>query len=166
MITTRVEDHSPDSITTEGSKDDTGTVWKEFEENQISHSAAHHLLAILELRVQHGYARVTDVARHLKITTGSASSNLKSLKAKGLLIEDENRFLSLSEVGQEIVAHVKASKAALYQFLTEILGVSREQAQIDSCKIEHLLSNETNTKLMNFIQSYKNMSSPNCKIQP
>ena len=37
-------------------------VWKQFEENNITHSAAHHLLAIRELRTTRGYARVTDVA--------------------------------------------------------------------------------------------------------
>ncbi len=37
-------------------------VWKQFEENNITHSAAHHLLAIMELKAARGYARVTDVA--------------------------------------------------------------------------------------------------------
>ena len=63
-------------------------IWKKFEENNITHSAAHHLLAILELREKRGYARVTDVARELNITTGSASINLKSLKSKNLIIEE------------------------------------------------------------------------------
>src|SRR5690606_7934311 len=74
-------------------------VWKQFEENKITHSAAHHLLAVKELRETRGYARVTDVARYLNITTGSASTNLKNLKSKGLIREDDNRFLDLSDEG-------------------------------------------------------------------
>ena len=58
-------------------------VWKQFEENGITHSAAHHLLAVMDLRKDRGYARVTDVAKYLNITTGSASTNLKNLKQKG-----------------------------------------------------------------------------------
>jgi Mn-dependent DtxR family transcriptional regulator len=43
-------------------------VWKEFEENSISHSAAHYLLAIDQLREDNGYARSVDIARELDIT--------------------------------------------------------------------------------------------------
>ena len=40
--------------------------WKEFEQNAVSHSAAHHLVAIAELLSEYGYARVSDVARLLE----------------------------------------------------------------------------------------------------
>ncbi|MBX7144581.1 MAG: metal-dependent transcriptional regulator [Oligoflexia bacterium] len=130
-------------------------VWKQFEENNITHSAAHHLLAILELREKRGYARVTDVARHLNITTGSASTNLKSLKAKNLIIEDDNRFLALSTSGEALARAVIARKHILQRFLTDIIKVSPEQAEIDACKTEHLISAETAKKLDLFMQSYE-----------
>ena len=57
-------------------------VWKEYESNEISHSVAHHLTAIHELMGDLGYARVSDVARALEITRGSASLTLKALKAR------------------------------------------------------------------------------------
>ena len=57
-------------------------VWKEFEENEISHSAAHYLLAIDELHEDMGYARSIDIARELDITAGSCSTGLKSLIKK------------------------------------------------------------------------------------
>jgi DtxR family Mn-dependent transcriptional regulator len=135
-------------------------VWKQFEENGITHSAAHHLLAILELREQRGYARVTDVARHLNITTGSASTNLKGLKTKGLIIEDENRFLSLSPQGESLAKAVISRKEIFFQFLTDILKVSPEQAEIDACKTEHLISGETAQKLKNYLEKF-NSSRPN-----
>ena len=130
-------------------------VWKQFEENDITHSAAHHILAILELREKRGYARVTDVARHLNITTGSASTNIKALKAKGLITEDENRFLSLSNQGEELARAVVARKNIFQRFLIEILNVSHDQAEIDACKTEHLISGETAQKLESFISAYQ-----------
>lgn len=129
-------------------------VWKQFEENNITHSAAHHLLAILELKEKRGYARVTDVAKHLNITTGSASTNLKSLKAKGLIVEDDNRFLTLSEAGEALARGVVARKQIFERFLTEVLKVSTEQAEIDACKTEHLISGETARKLERFMRDY------------
>jgi DtxR family Mn-dependent transcriptional regulator len=129
-------------------------VWKQFEENGITHSAAHHLLAIMELRDSRGYARVTDVAKNLNITTGSASTNLKALKAKGLVLEDENRFLTLSPEGDTIAKAVISRKKLFLEFLTNILKVSPEQAEIDACKTEHLISAETTRKLKSFLDSY------------
>ena len=130
-------------------------IWKKFEENNITHSAAHPLVTILELREKRGYARVTDVARDLNITTGSASINLKALKAKNLIVEDENKFLSLSEEGEAIARAVMTRKSILLTFLTDILKVSPEQAEIDSCKTEHLISAETAKKLEEFTKGYK-----------
>ena len=130
-------------------------VWKQFEENNITHSAAHHLLAILELREKRGYARVTDVARHLNITTGSASTNLKNLKGKGLIIEDDNRFLNLSPDGETLAKAVVARKQIFEQFLVDILKVNPEQAEIDACKTEHLISGETARKLEKFMREYR-----------
>ena len=130
-------------------------VWKQFEENGITHSGAHHLVAVLELKEKHGYARVTDVAKHLDITTGSASTNLKSLKTKGFIVEDENRFLHLSPHGEELAKQVVRRKKVLKVFLEDLLGVSTEQAEIDACKTEHLISIETTKKLEKFIKDHQ-----------
>ncbi len=126
-------------------------VWKQFEENDITHSAAHHLIAIRELKKARGYARVTDVAKHLNITTGSASTNLKSLKGKGLIVEDDNRFLILSSEGEALAEAVESRKHLFYHFLVDILHVSEDQAEIDACKTEHLISGETAKKLKEFL---------------
>ena len=133
----------------------TTDVWKEFSENPITHSAAHHLLAILELTENRGYARVTDVAKFLDITTGSASTNLKSLKHKGYVEEDENRFLNLSTIGQQLAEGILNRRNILESFFIEILGVNENQAGIDACKTEHLLSGETTSKMAAFAESLK-----------
>ncbi len=127
-------------------------IWKEFETNEISHSVAHHLTAIGELTAVHGYARVSDVARHLKITRGSASLTLKSLKRKGFVREDENKFLRLSAEGQRIVDIVQAKRRIFRTFLEEVLKVEAHQAEVDACKVEHLLSAETGGNLLRFLR--------------
>lgn len=128
-------------------------LWKEFSENIVTHSAAHHLLAIFELTASRGYARVSDVARYLDITTGSASTNLKNLKAKGLVTEDDNRFLALSKEGTKIAQAILARRKILQDFFVNILGVDPTQAEIDACKTEHLLSKETTDKMASFIKN-------------
>jgi len=126
--------------------------WKEFERNPISHSAAHHIIAIAELREKTGYARVSDVARLLNITRGSASLTLKALKQRGLVEEDANRFLLLSETGEAVARAVRGKKFLLESFLHNVLGVSQKTAEEDTCKIEHLISDETADRLAQFLR--------------
>lgn len=127
-------------------------VWKEFEDNLLTHSAAHYLMTIHHLLEEHGYARVTDIARELNITRGSCSISLKPLKKRGLVVENDNKFLNLSDEVQRLAEIVEKNDGLLEALFRDVLGVDAEQAEIDACKIEHLLSIETSMQLANFIQ--------------
>src|SRR5947199_5821368 len=130
-------------------------VWKEFEANELTHSAAHHLLAIHELGAEYGgWARVSYIAKQLGITRGSVSINLRTLKKRGYVDTDEHRMVKLSAKGLEIVQAVQSKKAAFKSFLTDVLGVSEHQADVDSCKIEHLISAETTARLEQFLEQH------------
>ena len=131
------------------------TVWKEFEDNQITHSAAHYLMTIRALLDDNGYARVTDIAKRLNITRGSCSISLKPLKKRGLVVEDENKFLKLSDEGLRLAELIERNDQLLELLFIDLLGVSQEQAEIDACKIEHLLSIESSVALGNFIDCWK-----------
>ena len=86
-------------------------VWKSFEENMLTHSAAHYLMTIRDLLESQGYARVTDIAKRLNITRGSCSISLKPLKKRGLVVEDPNKFLTLSEEGKRLAMIVHQEQA-------------------------------------------------------
>src|SRR2546425_11286984 len=58
--------------------------WKEFEANELTHSAAHHLLAIYEVGLEYGGgARGSGIPRPLCITRGSGSIHLRAPKKSG-----------------------------------------------------------------------------------
>lgn len=126
--------------------------WKEFDHNVITHSAAHHLMAVDDLIQSLGYARVSDVARVLGITRGSVSISLKPLREAGLLVQDDNKHLKLSERGRQLVAQIKTKRHLFERLLSHVLGVEHEQAEIDACKIEHLLSNESAQRMVSFLK--------------
>lgn len=117
--------------------------WREYDQNPVSHSVAHHLVAIAELIEEFGYARVSDVARVLNITRGSVSVTLKGLKGRGLVTEDDRRFVGLSEEGARIARGVQGKRHVMKRLMVEILGVPEEIAEQDTCKIEHLISDVT-----------------------
>lgn len=126
--------------------------WKEFDQNVITHSAAHHLMAVDDLVSKYGYARVSDVARQLSITRGSVSISLKPMKEAGLILQDENRHLRLSEAGQRLVNAIKTKRLLIQRLLSDVLGVDEQQAEIDACKMEHLTSNATARQLVAFFR--------------
>ena len=125
-------------------------VWRAYEENELSHSAAHHLMAIHELREMHGYARVSDIAKHLSITKGSVSTAMKHLKERGYVQEDLNRFLELTEQGLKVVQETEATRLVVQRFLKDALGMDEDDAMVDACKVEHLISNEARVRLVCF----------------
>ncbi len=125
-------------------------------DNELTHSMAHYLLTIHKLKEEKGYARVTDIAKSLGITKGSVSTALSNLKKRDLIEEDESKFLSLSESGHDEVHNILSVRTLMFYFLRDILGVPEEEAQKDSCLVEHLLSSETREKLFGFMKKVTN----------
>ena len=127
-------------------------VWKHFAEHQVSHSMAHYLTTIHDLRQRLGYARVSDVAKELDVTKGSASVQVKHLKEKGLVAEDDNRHIQLTDAGDEVARQVMYTRQVLIRLLAGLLGVDPQVAESDACKIEHLLSHQTCTHLLALVR--------------
>lgn len=123
------------------------------ENDDLSHSMVHYLLAIHKLKDTRGFARVTDIARELNLTKGSVSTALNNLKKKNLIKEEEDcKFLLLTDKGHEEVHRVLSSRTLLYYFLRDFVGVTDEIALKDSCAMEHLMSSETSEKFFEFLK--------------
>lgn len=127
-------------------------IWKEFEANELTHSSAHYLMTVHELLNEKGYARSADIAKELGIARSSASMGLHLLIDKGYLKEDDNKFLQLTADGKKLAEEIIGKKVVLKRFFQDILKVKPHQAEIDTCKIEHLISSETGASLLAFIR--------------
>ena len=126
--------------------------WRDFDKTPVSHSAAHYLMGIDSLRREMGYARLTDVANRLNVTKAATSVAIAQLKKKQLVTEDANRFLLLTPQGEQVVHEVQQNFLLLSRFFEEVLGVSKEAAEADACKMEHLLSLETGRRLLGLMR--------------
>jgi len=130
--------------------------WRAFEENEITHSGAHYLLAIAAVTKEGPPPRAAAVARALGVSRASASLQLRALAAHGFVRLDEGQRLHLTRVGADLVARVLSKREVVNVFLRDILGVSAATAEADACKIEHLLSEETGAatvRLIRFLHS-------------
>jgi len=113
---------------------------------------AHYLVTLRDLHESQGYARVSDVAKELKVTKGTVSVQMRHLKDKGFVAEDDNRHLTLTDEGENVARQVIYNRSTIIQFLHKVLEIDRNQAEIDACKIEHLLSPETGHQILALVQ--------------
>jgi Mn-dependent DtxR family transcriptional regulator len=86
--------------------------------------------------------RSIDVAEEMGYSKPSVSRAVGILKNAGYIIVDENGFLSLTEDGEILAKRTYERHNMLTDFFT-LLGVKKETASEDACKIEHVISDET-----------------------
>lgn len=126
--------------------------WRAFDANEVTHSAAHYLLAIAAFARRGVSPRAADVARELGISRAAASLQLRALQQHGLVEVDGKMRLHLTRAGADVVARVASKREVVRVFLEEILGVRPQAAALDACKVEHLLSEETGAALVRLIR--------------
>ena len=108
----------------------------------IYESAEDYLERILILQEKNEGVRSIDIAHSMGFSKPSVSVAMKKLKEAGLIIIDDNGFISLTKEGHVIADKVYERHCVLKRLLIKI-GVSPAQAEVDACKVEHDLSEET-----------------------
>ena len=114
---------------------------------KIHQSAEDYLETILILRERKGSVRSIDVAGELGFSKASVSVAMKELRETGYVLMDEDGLLSLTESGQRVASRIYARHRLLTEFFVW-LGVDEKVAAADACRIEHDISEETFTKLL------------------
>ena len=128
---------------------------RKFSPSSLTHSTAHHLLAVGELLDQQGYARVSDIARNLGVTRGSVSVVMRSLRDSGYVEQDENHFYRLTEQGQRTVSSLRARHKVVERFLSEVLGLAPKQSHRESCRVENLIEAPTTRRLLKLLEFWE-----------
>ena len=118
---------------------------------KIKESAENYLEAILMINKQKGYVRSIDIAHELNVSKPSVSVAMKALKDDEYITIDDKGNISLTKKGLSVAKSVYERHEVIASLLIS-LGVSEEVAYEDSCKIEHVISNETFTKLKQYFK--------------
>ena len=90
--------------------------------------------------------RSIDIVNEMGYSKPSVSIAMKRLRENGYIDVDAEGFITLKPSGQRIAQRIYNRHDLLTRFLVA-LGVSRETAAADACKIEHDLSDETFEKI-------------------
>ena len=109
---------------------------------KIQESAENYLEAVLMISRRQEAVRAADLCRHLGFSRPTVSQAVRELSADGYLHVDSRNLITLTHSGMTIARGILER----HQVIAEIfmgLGVSRDTAYEDACRVEHYISQET-----------------------
>lgn len=109
---------------------------------KTNESSENYLETILVLSKRLPVVRSIDIANELNFKKSSISVAMKNLRQQEMITVNESGFISLTEKGREVAEMIYERHNILSQCLV-LLGVDKEIASEDACKIEHVISSES-----------------------
>lgn len=106
---------------------------------KINESSENYLETILILSHKKPYVRSIDIANELDFTKPSVSVAMRNLRENGYVAVDGEGHITLTESGRQIAETMYERHTLLTNWLV-YLGVDRETAMEDACRIEHVVS--------------------------
>ena len=118
---------------------------------KIQESAENYLETILMLEQSKGRVRSIDIAVELGFSKPSVSVAMKQLRENGYVEMTAGNFLLLTDKGREIAQRMYERHTLLTDWLV-FLGVDRQTAAADACRIEHVVSQESFEKIREHVR--------------
>ena len=122
---------------------------------KIQESGENYLETVLILLQRNGYARSIDVANELGFSKASVSRAMGILKEAGYLVMQPNGNLTLTEAGYKKASAIYERHNVIAQFLEMTLGVDSGIATQDSCRIEHIISEESFRRIKIYVKMHE-----------
>ena len=110
-------------------------------------SGEDYLETILVLQKKLGMVRSVDVARHMEMSKPSVCHAVATLRDGDILTMDEDHFLHLTDVGREVAEKIYERHCFFTEQLIIAAGVDPKTAEADACRIEHIISDESFSRL-------------------
>ena len=119
----------------------------------VSEAIENYLETIYILSQQQNEVHAIDICSYLSYSRPTVSIVLRQMREHGLVTVNEENHIFLTEEGLKIAMHMYERHELLTNMLVT-LGVSRETALHDACKIEHDLSDETFDAIKRHMEAY------------
>ena len=108
----------------------------------VSEAIQNYLETIHILSLKHNEVHAVDICNHLSYSRPTVSIVLRQVRESGLVTVDDLNHIHLTDEGLSIAKRLYERHNVISELFVR-LGVSRETAVEDACKIEHDLSEET-----------------------
>lgn len=117
---------------------------------QLQESGEMYLETLLILSREEKNVRAIDICEYMGFSKPSVSRAMGILKSGGYVAVDDDGFIRLTEQGLSAAEKTYERHRVLTEFFTSI-GVDRETAAEDACKIEHDISDKSFEAIKEFI---------------
>ena len=94
------------------------------------------------------------IAADLNVSKPAVNRAMNELAEDGLITKSDYSEIVLTETGRVLAKEIYAKHELLRDFLI-MLGVSREIAEVDCCRLEHILSAETLQCISKYVDEKK-----------
>lgn len=121
---------------------------------KLKESGEMYLETIYVLSKKSNYVRSIDVCEYMGYSKPSVSRAVGLLKEGGYVTVRDDGALVLTDLGLAAAQKTYERHTVLSE-LFERLGVSKDAAVADACKIEHVISDETFEALKKHLNTYK-----------
>ena len=108
----------------------------------LQESGEMYLETIYILLKENPTVRAIDVGEHMGFSKPSVSRAMGLLRDSGYITTDGSGYISLTDSGRQIAEKIYERHTLLAEMFVS-LGVTRETAAEDACKIEHVISEDT-----------------------
>ena len=119
---------------------------------ELSESMEDYIEAIGHLEENLKVVRVKNIAKALKVKMPSVSSALGVLAKKDLVNYEKYDYVELTPRGLEVARRLRRRHENLKKFLKKILAVDENNAEKDSCGMEHHISRNTINNIIKFME--------------
>ena len=123
---------------------------------KLSFTMENYLEAIYELDPEGGGARVSDIAERMGVTKASTNSAMATLSEKGLIINEKYREVYLTPEGLKLGRLTADKHRVIQRFFINVLAVDPDIADEDACAIEHVISEDSVSAMVEFMRNYQN----------
>ena len=127
-----------------------------MEEHKISASLEDYVEAIHQISKEKQVVKAIDLSKRLDVKRSSVAEAIKNL-TKRELVTYENNNLKLTDKGLEIAKEVINRHNTLYNFFAKVLKVEPEEAQLNACRVEHVITENAFKNLTKYIEEKTNM---------
>ena len=121
---------------------------------KLQESAENYLETILILSQNGNPVRSVDIAAELDYSRPSVSIAMKNLRSGGCIVMDSDGYITLTDQGRE-VAEAMYERHILFSDWLIFLGVDRETAVKDACRMEHTMSADSFAAIKRHIEEWK-----------
>lgn len=118
-------------------------------------SGEDYLEAILVLKNQNGFVRSVDIANHLGFSKPSVSRAMSILEKDGYIEFGLGNMINLTDKGNEKASDIYDKHQLLTKFLVKVTGVSKEQAEENACRVEHVIDADIVAGIKKFMSKNK-----------